>query len=147
MRAFGHSRHFWLPGHRRRASALVELAIAMPVIMMLVFGVMEYGYFLYVKNTLQGAARDGARQAVIATATNATVQTAVDTAMLAAGLQASGYSVTTSPANVSGLPSGQAITVTVTCNWGTMGVHPLPQSLGGIGNSKLVQGVALMNRE
>ena len=67
--------------------------------------------------------------------------------MTASKLQSSGYTVSTTPSNLTGLPSGQPITLTVTCNWGTAGLHVLPAWLGGIPNSKQVTATVMMNRE
>jgi Flp pilus assembly protein TadG len=122
---------------------VLEVALTLPVVLALSFGCVEFGYFFFVKNTVQGAAREGARAAITPTATNSDVTTAVSNAMTAAGLQSSGYTVSTSPTNVSGLASGTAITVTVQCTWGTVGVRPL----GIIGTNKIVKGVTVMRKE
>jgi hypothetical protein len=37
--------------------------------------------------------------------------------------------------------------VTITCTWGTVGVTPLPTSMGGIPATKQVTAVAVMRRE
>ncbi len=130
-----------------RGGSLIELVLVLPILLSLSFGIAEYGYYFYVKNTMLGAARNGARQAILSTATNTTVTSAISSTMTAAGLQNTGYTVTTSPASMTGLPTGQLITVTITVNWGTAGVHVLPSWLGGISNSKSVVAVACMNRE
>ena len=48
----------------RRGGAVLEMAILAPVLIYLSFGAVEYGYFMYVKNTVFSAARDGARAAI-----------------------------------------------------------------------------------
>ena len=123
------------------------MALACPLLVYLAFGVVEYGYYLYAKNTLYSAARDGVRQAILSTATNATVQSAVDSGMSAAGMQSCGYTVTTSPANVSSLATGTSVTCTVTASWGNFGVHPLPTVFGGIPSTKQVTCSVVMRRE
>jgi len=45
--------------------ALVELAIILPLLLLLILGVFEFGRAMYVKNTLTHAARAGARSAVV----------------------------------------------------------------------------------
>ena len=131
----------------RRGNAVVELVIGLPILIMLGFGALDYSYYCYAKNTLQAASRDGARQAILPSATNASVTAAIQADLQAAGLGSSGYVITLSPANMTGLPSGQAITVTVSCSWATMGLHALPTVMGGIGNGKQVVGVTVMHRE
>jgi Flp pilus assembly protein TadG len=113
------------------------------------FGAVEYGYAMYIKHTLQGAAREGARASIVSGATAADVQTAVDGAMLAAGF---------AQRNTPGLPRscpqtgptanmGTAITVTVSAQWGTIGFSALPTALGGIPNTKVISGSTTMRKE
>jgi Flp pilus assembly protein TadG len=134
-----------LRGRKFRGSAILDAALVFPILLSLTFGTVEYGYYFYVKHSLQGAAREGARAAIVPDATNANVTTAVTNAMSAAGLSSSGYQVTPSPANVNGLAAGTSITVTVTCTWGTAGSGFRP--LGLIGSNKQVKGVTVMRKE
>src|SRR4051812_28702270 len=91
---------------RFRGNAVLDLALVMPVLLALTFGAMEYGYALYLKHTLQGAAREGARAAVVAGATAADVQTAVDNAMSNAGFAQAKY---TRPPTISAMNGGSAV--------------------------------------
>lgn len=45
--------------------ALVEMAIVLPLLILLVMGIFEFGRAMYIKNTLTHAARAGARAAVV----------------------------------------------------------------------------------
>lgn len=60
----------------RKGQTLVEMAILLPLLLLLVMGIFEFGRAMYIKNTLTHAARAGARTAVvtpnIVDATNAT---------------------------------------------------------------------------
>ena len=38
---------------RRRGGALIEAALVMPILLGLCFGMVEFGYFFFVKHTLQ----------------------------------------------------------------------------------------------
>jgi Flp pilus assembly protein TadG len=140
---------FCRPGRvtSRRGGAVLETALVMGVLIMLTFGTAEYGYYFFVKNTLAGAARDGVRAAIPATAVNSDVTTAISTAMTAAHIPSSEYTVTLSPTDISTATTGSAVTVTITCTWGTVGVTPLPVSMGGIATTKQVTGVAVMRKE
>lgn len=53
------------PAHhiRHKGQAAVELALLLPIIIVLIFGVFEFGRAMYVRNTLNYAARMGARAA------------------------------------------------------------------------------------
>jgi Flp pilus assembly protein TadG len=131
----------------RFGGTLVETAICMSLLLMLSFGIIEFGYFFYVKNMMAGAARNGVRAAVPAAAMNSDVTSAVATAMNSAGFPSSSYSVTINPSNVSGLSPGTPITVSVNASWGTIGLTPLSTAMGGINSSKVVTVSAVMQRE
>lgn len=50
---------------RQRAQALVEFALVFPVFMLLLFGVIEVGRFVYINSALSQGAREGARVAAV----------------------------------------------------------------------------------
>jgi len=52
------------PG-RRRGATLVEFALVLPVLILFLFGIMEYARYLMVQHVVQNAARDAARWAVV----------------------------------------------------------------------------------
>ena len=132
---------------RRRGVSVLEMTLVLPILLMLSVGIVDYGYFFYLKSTLQGAAQAGARASIVPGATNTSVSSAISSMMTASSLQNSGYTVTTSPADITTAASGATLTVTVTCNWGTAGYHSLPSVLGGISSSKSVTGAATMRKE
>ena len=127
----------------RRGNAVIEAVLVIPILLLLAFGTVEFGHFFFVKHGVQGAAREGARAAIVAGATNADVNAAVNTSMTASGLQASGYVVTTNPASIDGAASGTNISVTVECNWGTVGLRPMAM----INANKAVRGSTVMRKE
>jgi Flp pilus assembly protein TadG len=127
----------------RRGNAVLEAALVIPILLYLAFGTVEFGYFFYVKNNVQGAAREGVRASIPPGATNTDVTTAISAQMTAAGLQSSGYTVTTTPASISGLAPGTTVTVSVQCTWGVVGLRPLQL----ISASKIVKGQAVMRKE
>ena len=51
--------------HNQKGQALVELALGLMLLSLLVFGVFEFGRVMYVKNTLNLAAREGVRRASV----------------------------------------------------------------------------------
>ena len=126
---------------------MVETIVCMPLLLMLSFGAAEYGDFFFVKNAIVSAARDGARAAIPAAATEANVTTAVTNSLTAANISSSACTVTTSPTDISTATAGSAITVTVTATWGTVGISPLSSSMGGISASKQVTGSIVMIKE
>lgn len=52
---------------RARAAAVVEFAVVLPLLLTILFGIIEYGWVFMVRQTLQAAAREGARLAVLQT--------------------------------------------------------------------------------
>ena len=132
---------------RRRGASVLEFVLVVPILIMLGFGIVDYGYFFYVKNTVQGAAQSGARAAISGTALQSDVTGTVSNIMSAAGLQNSGYTVTTSPTDITTATAGSTVTVTVKVNWSNVGLHALASGYGGISNSKVVSGAASMRKE
>jgi Flp pilus assembly protein TadG len=130
---------------RRHGNTVIEAALVLPILVLLAFGTVEFGYYFFVKNNMQGAAREGARASISSGATNNDVSTAVANSLTAAGLQNTGYTVSTTPTDVSAATSGQSISVTVQCSWGTVGSGMRPMQL--ISSSKLVKGTVTMRRE
>jgi Flp pilus assembly protein TadG len=49
----------------RRGAALVEAALVLPVVLMFLFGILEYGRYVMMRQVLTNAAREGARYAQI----------------------------------------------------------------------------------
>lgn len=134
---------------RRSGNAVLDMAFVLPILLALTFGAVEYGYALYLKHALQGAAREGARAAIVAGATATHVQTAVDTSMQASGFPQAKYTrpPTITPAGWPTAAAGTTITVTVQTTWGTAGVKVLPSAMGGISSSKVISGATTMRKE
>jgi Flp pilus assembly protein TadG len=98
---------------RRRGAAIIEAAVVMPLVILLVFGVIEYGWMLLRCQDISNAARAGARAGVRFGASAATATDAVTTAMTNSGLQGSGYVVTLTPSDPTTLSPGQPLTVQI----------------------------------
>lgn len=69
-----------LPTRRRsrRAAALVEFAFIAVVLVLILFGILEYGRFLFMMQVATNAAREGARYAVVHTGDGTTKQQVID---------------------------------------------------------------------
>ncbi len=52
---------------RARAAAVVEFAVVLPLLLTILFGIIEYGWVFMVRQSLQTAAREGCRLAVLQT--------------------------------------------------------------------------------
>jgi Flp pilus assembly protein TadG len=131
----------------RKGASVLELAITLLVLLNLTFGTIEFGHYFFVKNTVQAAAREGARVAITPGASNTSVQNAINPVLTAAGLQTGDFSfnvrVNGVLADASTAAAGDRVEVTVTSTWGTVGLRPL----GIISSSKVVLGGVSMRRE
>ena len=132
---------------RRLGASILEMALTLTVLLNLTFGTIEFGYFFFVKNTVQAAAREGARAAIPPGATSSDVTAAVNASLTAAGLRTSDFTTTVkvngAAANAGTAAPGQQVEVSVTGSWGTVGLRPL----GLISSTKNVLGAATMRRE
>jgi Flp pilus assembly protein TadG len=126
---------------KRRGAAIIEAALVMSILFYLSFGAAETGYYLWIKHGMEGAAREGARAAITANATNADVDSAVYGATDAIGLPRSAITPVITPGNVQDAPEGTAIKVQVQCDWKAVGIHPM--NLFG----DTVAGTAVMRKE
>lgn len=148
---------------RSRGGAVLETILILPLVVMVVLGGIEFGYFFWVKHTLEGAARDGCRVFVVSGATVTDVKTAVDNAMNAAGLQNSGYTIfvgdgtppiypllppQVTAANQANCAAGDTISVYVTCTWSVVGQgYRMLGNWDPIAGTKTVVGNAVMRKE
>jgi Flp pilus assembly protein TadG len=134
--------------HRgRRGGSALELMLLMPILLMLTLGVVDYGYYFFLKSTLQGAAQAGARAAAPASATDTSVTAVISNILTASGLSSSNYTITYSPTDITTAAVGSTVTVTITCSWANVGTHALGTSFGGISDSKQIVGVAAIRKE
>ena len=141
---------------RRRGSAVLDAALVFPILLSLTFGSIEYGYYFFVKNTLQGAAREGCRSGIVLGNDNTDVTQTVASYLKAAGLNSSLTTLDSkftlkieSPlgtsTNSNTLSAGSALYITVQGSWGTLGQGFRPLAL--IGTTKTVSGVSVMRKE
>ena len=56
----------------QKGQALVETALILPILLLLIMGLFEFGRIMYIKNTLNNAARAGVRTAVVTQGYDAT---------------------------------------------------------------------------
>ena len=94
-------------------ASAVEFALLLPVLMMILFGITEFGLALYRQSILTNASREGARLGIVQSIpaiTNGQINTAIDTYLTAGGV---------SPGNVTrsivaGGATGTPVQVTLT---------------------------------
>jgi Flp pilus assembly protein TadG len=104
QKSFASGRNF----ARRSATACVEFAVVLPLLLIFVLGVCEVGRFIQVYEILDAAAREGARQASTGQMTDAQVIAAVTGCVQAAGLPTAKLSVTVQDLTNAGTDVSQA---------------------------------------
>jgi Flp pilus assembly protein TadG len=107
--------HEWRSHARDEGQALVEFALLVPIFLLLVMGVVEFGRAWNSYQVVTDAAREGARTAVIAdpTVTVDTVYKRIDNALGRAGLNAASATRTVTPLTPWPSPVGQLVTVNI----------------------------------
>ncbi len=84
-------------GRRRRGAAIVEFAVVLPLLLVLLFGIIDFGWIFMVRQTLTNAAREGCRVAVLQTATSEQVANRVRSVMEPTGYaEGTDWTLTTS---------------------------------------------------
>jgi Flp pilus assembly protein TadG len=124
---------------RERGTASVELAVVLPVILTLLFGIIEFGWLFMINQTLTTAAREGCRTAVVPGAADDEITAKVSSYMTAAGLSTSEYQLTITHATT----EDPTETVTITVPYGNISL--LGNYFGM--DDLMLQGYAAMRKE
>ena len=109
-----------MAGLRRRANrrglAMVDAALVFPLVLLLLLGLLEYGWMFLRAQEVTHAARHGARIGARADSTNEDIRQAVAEWMAQVEVDEGGYDVEISP-DVALLEPGETLTVTVTVSY------------------------------
>jgi len=70
----------------RRAAAVVEMAVVLPVLLTILFGIIEFGWTFMVYQSITNAAREGCRVAVLEGSTETDIQGRIDQYMTLVGI-------------------------------------------------------------
>ena len=99
--------------HRRkrsqRGSALVEMAVCLPLLSLLVLGSIELSNFIYLKQSMTAAAYEASREAVRPSATTASAQAIADSIFTARDLTGATLMISPSPSSAA---RGDLLTIT-----------------------------------
>jgi Flp pilus assembly protein TadG len=99
---------------QRQGIAAVEFAVVLPVIVLIVFGVLELGCMIHVQGALQNASREGARHAITRRATAASVAEACQQSLSLTTVKGAVISVTPDPTQAE---SGSMIRVRISADY------------------------------
>jgi Flp pilus assembly protein TadG len=128
---------------RRRGSASAELALVVPLFLLMICGTLETSRVCSVSEILTNVARDGCRVAVANGKTNADAQVRMTTLLSNAGI--TGYSTPViTPADVTASNLGDQVTVTISVNFSHVTWLPISYVLS---SSMPISGRAVMSSE
>jgi Flp pilus assembly protein TadG len=123
------------PQSGRRGSESVESVVALPLMLLVIFGGFEYGWVVLKTVQIEHAARVGARVAALSGTNASQVTSAVQTALEGSGV--TNATVTLDPAEPGAAAAGTAIEVRVEAPYasnrllGLSRMMPLPTTLSG----------------
>ena len=101
---------------------MVEFAILLPVLLLVIAGIVDFGRAFFTEVALTNAAREGARAAVVSTATAGDIQTR-------AQASAPGLTLTTSVTLCAGVGTNASVTASNAFTWIALG--PAMNLIGG----------------
>jgi len=108
----------------RAGAAVVEFAIVGPLMIMLTMGMMEVGRAVMVKQVMVNASREGARMAILPSASSQTVIAQVQSQLAASSIN--GTTVTLTPPSLDNAPAGTPVTVAISVNASQVSWIPNP---------------------
>jgi Flp pilus assembly protein TadG len=140
-------------GGARRANAIIETSVVLPVLLFVVLGMVEFGQYFYIRNSFQAAARDVARAACLATAVQSDPVTRATATLAQANVTFNSSWMTivdvsnsnSTVTDCSAVPVGDKLLVTIQCQYNLIpnAYRPLYAMTGkGIGNGKMCIGVS-----
>ncbi len=120
---------------RRRGAETIEAALTLPLVILVLFGGMEYGWMILRSSQMHAAARVGAREASLSGSSTDSVDSVVRSTLRASGIE--NFSIGFEPAIPELAEPGSTIKVSVSAEYSGMSliglenIMPLPDSLSG----------------
>lgn len=107
--------------NNNKGAAVVEFAVILPLLILIVFGIIEFGFLIYNKAMITNASREGARIGIVyrvdRTGLNTIISDTVDSYLsdfLVTFGGSGNHTTTTNPTNASTITTGGYLEVTVT---------------------------------
>jgi Flp pilus assembly protein TadG len=126
--------------NRRPGTATVELALCLPLIVLVAMGAIEGASLIFLKQNLTQSAYEGAKLAILPGTTNADVERATQQVLV--GRTLDNARVETNPVNIASARRGDLIIVRVVAPSDSNSLFPF-----GIFSTRNVAGTAVMARE
>ena len=114
---------------RARGQAIVEFALVLPIFLLLVFAITEFGRIWMIQHVLTTASRSGARVGILPSSTTSEVTTAVNNYLTPPKFDPAQASISMTNVGVSA-PSGAVTSVTVAYSYQVLSGSLIPQLQG-----------------
>lgn len=110
----------------RRGATVVEMALAAPILLLVTFGLFEFGYAFMVQHLMQDAAREGCRIAVFPRSTNTAVLDNVNQSLQSKGINGAATTILVNNAagDVSKARPGDRIRVQISVPTSSVSIIP-----------------------
>ena len=137
------------PANDERGAVLIEFAFALPLLLLLIVGMFDFGFAFQRYEVLTNAAREGARVAVLPGYGNADIENRVSAYLAAGGVPGT---PTTTIDHVLVTPCGtcatfSAVSVTVTMNYTFSLVSPIASIFGSTFGTVALKATSVMRSE
>ena len=111
---------------RHSGVAIVEMAIVLPLLLLLTFAMIEYGWLFSKSQQVTNATRQAARTAALHGAEDHEVVTAIIDFMAKSGLEDSGYSFTIEPGSIDNVQRGETVKVEISVPYSSIALTSIP---------------------
>jgi Flp pilus assembly protein TadG len=111
---------------RCRGTTLVEAAIVLPLLLLVIFGLMEYGSMFLRLQQIENVSRQAARMAATPDATQTQVEALATQMMADVGLGSSGYITTITPTDPATAARGDHISVNIQVTYANIAITNAP---------------------
>jgi Flp pilus assembly protein TadG len=142
------------PGNREKGASAVEFALVLPVLILILFGIIEFGFIIYDKAVITNASREGARTGIVyrvgvggvpsAVSTDDITTTVVNYCMGALISLGGGPSVPSTTVTGNCAVAGSALTVAVSYPYSFL---VLPNFVQGLSGAITLNATTVMNCE
>lgn len=129
---------------------MLELALVLPIMLMVIAGIMDFGFLFQRYEVVTNAAREGARVATLPGYQASDVGLRVRSYLNTSGLDGATATITVGPRTPEVLPSGAIITISVTVQYPSqfLFLGPMAGLVGGSGwSSIMLRAVSVMRVE
>ena len=111
---------------------MVELALTLPLFLMMGVGTLEFGRALMVQQMIVNATREGARHGILPGAANADVAVKVRDYLATGNIDPADVQVTVTPANLQDAKTGAQVTVRIQLSYSDVTWIPTPWFLRNV---------------